>query len=672
MTKTSLIEALPDIVSKGRKKVEKIMENISEGRRIKLQTNEIVIPSRDSNYQSLFEEFNNNYKSEDRHNRLVYWDNLLVMATLLAGDEANGLSSMRGKIDLIYIDPPFDSKADYRTKIVLPNIDKKWTETTIEQRPTVLEQTAYSDVWKDGTISYLEYMYPRLALMRELLSDKGSIYVHIDWHVWHYVKILLDEIFGKEYFLNEIIWNYDGPQSPSPTKFWSKHDTILRYCKNPENIFSGEMYFRQEVDKSYSTLKQDEFWYFRIQGVWDYTEESIERLRKENRIYTASWWKIYLKYYFEYEDWKLFKQKKLWDVWSDITQLSTAIQKEKLNYWTQKPEKLLERIIKASCPEWWIVADFFWWSGTTASVAEKLSRKRITSDIGKPACMVMRKRFIENDCKPYLYQSLGDYQKESLSQNFGRRISIWWLSQVVMWLYWAIPFSVEDNPQRNLWYIPQTKILIYVDSPNKLTWYNTLKKALAERESFLGWRNRVIVLWWNFSSTIAHEINELNDKNLEVLVIPPDLLDKLKTKWWYQNLVREKKVKFSSLQYLSLKKPIREDLWFEEKIIIELENYVLLSPDSLPLDEKWREKLDDIIAQEPLALIEYWSIDPDYDWKTFRSVRQDYRNNTENDDDPLRVVTKTEIIIKKKSWPRKICVKAVDVFGWESEVVVEI
>ena len=108
---------------------------------------------------------------------------------------------MRGKIDLIYIDPPFDSKADYRTKIILPG-------TEFESKPTILEQTAYSDIWKDGTASYLAYMYPRLALMRELLSETGSIYVHIDWHVGHYVKIMLDEIFGKENMVNEIIRAY--------------------------------------------------------------------------------------------------------------------------------------------------------------------------------------------------------------------------------------------------------------------------------------------------------------------------------------------------------------------------------------------------------------------------------------------------------------------------------
>jgi hypothetical protein len=124
-------------------------------------------------------------------NRLIYGDNLLAMAALLAGDEQT--PSLRGKIDLIYIDPPFDSKADYRTKVTLPGVE-------LEQKPTVIEQFAYSDTWSDGTASYLAMITPRLILMRELLADTGSIYVHLDWHVGHYVKIVMDEVFGKDNF----------------------------------------------------------------------------------------------------------------------------------------------------------------------------------------------------------------------------------------------------------------------------------------------------------------------------------------------------------------------------------------------------------------------------------------------------------------------------------------
>lgn len=360
------------------------------------------------------------------------------------------------------------------------------------------------------------------------------------------------------------------------------------------------------------------------------------------------------------------------DVW-DIPIVNPQA-KERVEYWTQKPEALLERIIKASSNEWSIVADFFWWSGTTAAVAEKLWRKWITSDIGKPACMVMRKRFIDiNECKPFLYQSIGDYQRECLSQNFNSRFRIGDLAQITMALYGALPFLAVDNPSRNMGQMPWEKTLVYVDSPNKLTWLNTLKKAIAERDSFMWWWNKVVVLWWNFSSTITHEIQQLNEWNkLEVLVIPPDLLDKLRSKWWYQELVKNKKVNFSSLQYLTIKDPILEQWTEKDKLTIELDNYILLTPEALPLDEKWQEKLSQIVAKEPLALIEYWSIDPDYDWNTFRSVWQDYRNNTDNDWDPLRVVTKAVLEIDKKVWPRKVCIKTVDVFGRESEVIVEI
>src|SRR5690606_37380924 len=140
---------------------------------------------------------------------------------------------LRGKIDLIYIDPPFDSKADYRTKVLLPGV-------TLEQKPTVIEQFAYSDTWSDGTASYLAMITPRLVLMRELLSDSGSIYVHLDWHVGHYVKIVLDEIFGRENFINEIIWCYEDVGGRASDFFKRKHDTLFLYQRSDKRAFNVE------------------------------------------------------------------------------------------------------------------------------------------------------------------------------------------------------------------------------------------------------------------------------------------------------------------------------------------------------------------------------------------------------------------------------------------------
>jgi adenine specific DNA methylase Mod len=232
----SIIDLLPKVVSEGRREANKILEGLSNNTRVTLQTNELVVPSKDSNYQQLLKE--DKVFDSDWNNRLVYGDNLLVMQALLAGDQETNTPSMRGKIDLIYIDPPFDSKADYRTKIELPG-------GSVESKPTVIEQFAYADTWSGkvggedvkGTLAYLRYMYPRLALMRELLSERGSIYVHIDWHVGHYVKLILDDVFGKDNFVNEIVWCYTGA-SQAKTKFIQKHDTIFMYGKGQHRLFN--------------------------------------------------------------------------------------------------------------------------------------------------------------------------------------------------------------------------------------------------------------------------------------------------------------------------------------------------------------------------------------------------------------------------------------------------
>ena len=195
----SLIGELPKIVQDGNREAAAILDRLSSNNRITLQTNEVVLPAKASGNIR----FGKEVSGSDWQNRLIYGDNLLAMQALLAGDPATGLPSLRGKVDLIYIDPPFDSKADYRTKLTLPGGD-------INQKPTTIEQFAYADTWKDGTVSYLRMLYPRLVLMRELLSDHGSIYVHIDWHVGHYVKVLMDEIFGKDNFVNEIVWHYQS------------------------------------------------------------------------------------------------------------------------------------------------------------------------------------------------------------------------------------------------------------------------------------------------------------------------------------------------------------------------------------------------------------------------------------------------------------------------------
>lgn len=664
----SLIEELPRIASEGRQEAQRIIERLSSGTRIGLQTNELVLPRKDvsgffrGQVPNIPNAFNAALDGGSWMNRLVYGDNLLTMQALLAGDPQTGLPSLRGKVDLIYIDPPFDSKADYRTPITLPN-------ASFSQRPTVIEQFAYADTWEEGTISYLKMIYPRLMLMKEMLSEKGSIYVHIDWHIGAYVKVVLDEIFGKENFRNEIIWKRGTVKGAKAVgnQFARNHDMILYYSKGNDYVYHTQYlpYSEEYIKQRYTKNDNDGRGPYTDQAIGTRSEESLVEMAKDNRIFITSTGKRRVKYYLSEA-----KGIAMDDSWNDISEVN-SMAKENVGYATQKPEALLERIIKSSSNEGDLVCDFFGGSGTTAAVAEKLGRRWITCDIGKPASLVMRKRFIDQEVNPFLYQSIGDYQKEAFHNNKKlRRVGD--LSQVVLGLYGALPFSPEQVSDRNFGYVKGTRNLVMVDSPNRLTTAATVRRAVEAKASLLGgdW-DKVIVLGWNFAFDISQAIEKYKNSNVEVLVIPPDLLDKLSKKG-FKKLIADKTVRFSSLQYLVVN-PVEVTVNGngEDELDISLSNYVLLSPDNIPLDDKDKEKLQQVMEQDPLSLIEYWSIDPDYDGDTFRSTWQDYRENVDNDSDPLHCVYSTRIAMPHKD-ERKVCVKAVDVFGFESQVILDV
>ena len=285
--------------------------------------------------------------------------------------------------------------------------------------------------------------------------------------------------------------------------------------------------------------------------------------------------------------------------------------------------------------------------------------------------MITRKRMIDQDARPFLYQHVGDYQVEMARSTLGRKFRMGDLSEIVLGLYGALPLPAEDNPSRNWGRVHGTNTLVLADSPNKLTGLATLKRAIEIRDNLMGGWEKVIVLGWNFDSDIGHDIQALNQGDrLEVLVIPPDLLDRLKKKG---GKLKAGEVRFSSLQYVKLKPIMRKRNGDKETLTIALDNYVLLSPDALNLDKANREKLQELINKDPMALIEYWSVDPDYDGEVFRSVWQDYRGNTENDDNPYRVVTIARLSdLPVKAGPRRVCVHVVDVFGFEAEAFAEL
>lgn len=646
----SLLEFLPFIVARGKLEASRILERSQKEYRIDLQTRELIDPTNFFHHSEIFPNLANT-------NAIIYGDNLLAMAALLTGNEDR--PSLRGKIDLIYIDPPFDSKADYRHKIKLAN-------ESLEQKPTTIEQFGYSDTWVDGTASYLKMMTIRLMLMKELLSDTGNLFIHLDHHVSHYIKIILDDLFGKEHFQNEIIW-HKGREGGGDTRLPTEYNSILIYRKTNKRFWNSP-----KKPYKLSTIKNIE----KDEHGWFYSRGRMGRKPADWEIKAGKGTKTYV--------WPNPKTDKeevikiltnetclekgalLGDVWgAEIVGKAS----KQTNYATEKPEKLIELIINAACPPSGLVADFFCGSGTVPAVAEKLGRRWISCDLGKPACMITRKRLIDLQSKPFLYMNIGDYQIENMRSNFGKNYRIGDLSSVVLGLFNALPLDISENPNRNLGRLPKTKTLIFCDSPNKITGLRTLKKAIDLRDSLLGGFKKVIVLGWNFDPDISQHIKNINDQNLEVLVIPPDLLDRLKKKG---NKLKPNEVKFSTLQYLQIS-ITREALKNTNKLHVKLENYVLLSPEAINLDVSEREKIQKIINEDPISFIEYWGIDPHYDGQTFRPTWHNYRENKTLSKENYRITPSAILEIPQTSKiSNTVCVRAVDIFGFESQVIQEI
>lgn len=283
----------------------------------------------------------------DGSNILACADNLSFMKYLLEQRE------MEGKIRLIYIDPPFFSKANYGSEIKLHS--EKFS--TIP----VIKQKAYHDIWEDGMEEYLRMLAVRLFLMRDLLAEDGSIWVHLDWHGVHYVKILMDEIFGEKNFINEIIWNYKSG-GVSKNYFARKHDTLLFYSKSPK------YYFKAQQEKSYNR----DFKPYRFKGVSEYKDE-------------LGWY-------------TMVNMKDVWQI--NMVGRTSA---ERTGYATQKPEQLIKRILESCTKEGDLCADFFCGSGTLAAAADRMDRRWISCDVGKLAAVNTHKRMVTGSKHGYCF-----------------------------------------------------------------------------------------------------------------------------------------------------------------------------------------------------------------------------------------------------------------------------
>lgn len=281
-------------------------------------------------------------------NKIFWGDNLQVMSHML--------KEFRGQIDLIYIDPPFDSKADYKRKIEVRGIG------TTESDSTSFEEKQYGDIWTND--EYLQFMYERLILCRELLSPKGIFVIHCDWHKSSYLRCIADEVFGRDAFLNELIWYYYNKMQGNINRFASNHDNIFVYAKSPAYTFHRQTEPREKL------IKQ-------IKRVWDSKTQKLVNAKDENGkvIYIES------------------TEKTVDDVWR-LSMLQPADKKEPVGYPTQKPETVISRIVSAFSNPGDLVFDCFMGSGTTQAVAMKLGRRFIGADINLGAIQTTTKRLL--------------------------------------------------------------------------------------------------------------------------------------------------------------------------------------------------------------------------------------------------------------------------------------
>ncbi|MFB1631275.1 DNA methyltransferase [Pseudomonas sp. AP-1] len=325
-------------------------------------------------------------------NKIFWGDNLQVMSHLL--------KEFRGKVDLIYIDPPFDSKADYKKKIELKG-------KAVDNDLNSFEEKQYADIWTND--EYLQFMYERLALLRELLSPNGSIFVHLDTRRAHHLQSIMDELFGRQNFQNAICWKrspFAGSSKARAHKFPANHDVILFYSKAGEFQFEHDYSdYSEEYLKRFKNLDNDPRGPYRITSLKSYSKERFEQWQKEGRLIPpkkvgAGWsYKQYLS------DSKGVQADDFWDdlaqdeeevgsMWGDIN-LDNPMSNARTNYPTQKPEQLLERIIKTTTQPGDLVFDCFMGSGTTQSVAMRLGRRFIGADINLGAIQTTSKRLIK-------------------------------------------------------------------------------------------------------------------------------------------------------------------------------------------------------------------------------------------------------------------------------------
>jgi adenine specific DNA methylase Mod len=580
-------------------------------------------------------------------NKLIWGDNKYVMASLLQGDPSIGLEPLAGKIDLIYIDPPFATGADFSINMKMG--DAEWTKEA-----SVIEEKAYRDTWGRGLDSYLQVMYDRLVLMKDLLSDTGSIYVHLDWHVGHYAKLILDEVFGMENFRNEIVWHYGGRGAKAISgQFPRNHDVIMLFSKSAAGDISkvyGEFNVPITNASKFGFKKDEKDRWFKTAPRGDYTDESVTNLEKEGRIYRTRDGNIRIKYFLEEKDGFVVEKKMVGDVWDDIPDMMHTAKNERQDFPTQKPEALLERIVKASSNENDLVADFFCGSGTTMAVAEKLGRRWIGCDLSRFAIQVTRKRLLDiPDCKPFEVLNLGKYERRHWQinvlngrQNDSSRAIADYLRFIVA-LYHAEPvegYAHLHGQKAGRW--------VHVGATDAAVTRAEIMDAVRECQTHR--YTALDVLGWEWEmglhDTIRDEARRLG-VDLRLLYIPREVMDK--------RAVEAGDVRFYELAYL--KTSVLQD---GRTVTVRLDDFIIPNPDLVPNEvrskiKKWSDYID------------FWAVDWNYAGDTFHNEWQTYRT---------RKSPSLRLISDPHTYPQPgkyhILVKVIDIFGNDTTQPLEV
>ena len=594
-------------------------------------------------------------------NRLVWGDKKYVLPSLLP--------ELADKVDLIYIDPPFDTGADFSFDALVPGPEYDEDDSlTFTKRPSVIEQKAYRDTWGRGLESYLQWFYETIVILHELLAETGSIYVHLDWHIGHYAKCVMDEVFGPDNFRNEVIWQRHGAHN-DPGKYGVVHDTIFFYTKGSQWTFTPVFmpYEQDYIEERFRYIEPKtnrRFWANTLTAAgsgpprkigekvlppprgrhWAFDQEGIDKLIAENRIYFSETGMPYLKQYLDESPGKPCQS-----IWPDVRMTRSGF--ERLAYATQKPEALLDRIIKASSNEGDLVLDCFCGSGTTAAVAEKLNRRWVACDLGRFAIHTTRKRLLGiPGVKPFVVQNLGKYERQlwqtgqfakdgpETSEQAAARHRAY--TDFILELYHAKPL------QGRAWlHGVKGGRLVHVGGVDGPVTVGDVTQIATEFKRAVGsgkdapTTNGVDVLGWDFAfevNEVARQQAEAANIRLQFKRIPRDVMDK--------RAVEAGDVKFFELGALGVNAKAKGKL-----VTLTLTEFVI-PPDDVPEEVRTAVK-------HWSQWVDYWAVDWDHKGDGFHNQWQAFRTRK----DPSLELTANHSYTEAGSYT--VVVKVIDILG---------